>query len=132
VGQPWDADAGTDGEIGTRAGRHDDADDLVTGHDRVVNARQLVVDDVQVGAADRTRRHAHAHLAGTGHGQCTFGRNERTARLFEDHRQHWRTIPGVRRLLHFAAQAARHDPLIQRGREPAQPPGDASGRPDQQ
>jgi hypothetical protein len=52
-GEPLDA--GADGL--------DDAHDLVAGHDRSAEVRQLAVDDVEVRPADSTREDADLHLA---------------------------------------------------------------------
>ena len=47
------------------AGPVDDADDLVTGHDRQTRIRQLAVDDVQVGPADAAGLDADQDLTGS-------------------------------------------------------------------
>ena len=71
-----------------RAERLDLADDLVAEDERQLRARQLAVDDVQVGAADAAREHAEEHLPGrrrrVGHLRCF----ERLARQAQQHGLH--------------------------------------------
>ena len=63
VTQPGNADPRARWRVRAGPAGIDDPDDLVPGHDRMADAGQFIVDDVQVGAADGARRHAHAQLA---------------------------------------------------------------------
>jgi hypothetical protein len=67
---------------------HHAAYHLVTGHDAGAPARQVAVDDVQVGAADPAGQHLEEHLmlAGLRHGQ--FHRGKRLAWPGYSHCQH--------------------------------------------
>src|SRR2546430_1261233 len=44
----------------------DDADDLVSGHERKIMNGQLAVDDMEVCPTDAARAHFHEHVAGQG------------------------------------------------------------------
>ena len=95
VAEPGDADAPADGERGGAgaAGQHL-AHDLVAGDQGQLGMRQLAVDDVQVGAADRAGLDPHQDLARAGDGVGELGRAQWLAGGVEDHGEHDGTIVG--------------------------------------
>ena len=95
VAEPGDADPPADGERGgARAAGQHLAHDLVAGDQRQLGVRQLAVDDVQIGAADRAGLDPHQDLARAGDGVGEPGRAQRLARGVEDHGEHDGTIAG--------------------------------------
>src|SRR5438876_831611 len=56
--------------------RLDGADDLVAGHHRQAGHRQLAVDEMEVGAADRAGAHPQPHLAGARLGRLALLGNQ--------------------------------------------------------
>jgi hypothetical protein len=67
MAEPRHADAPTDAVRGhTRPECVNDADNLMTGHDRQARIRQLAIHDVQVRATDATGLDAQANLARAG------------------------------------------------------------------
>src|SRR5919198_1984892 len=77
---------------------HHRADDLVPDHERKLPVRQLSVDDVEVGTADRTGLHRDKELALFGLGLRQLGRPQRLARLGQHHRAQLANAPGEARL----------------------------------
>lgn len=64
VAEPRHADAVSQRQARDAIAQHRDrTDDLVAGHDRIVNVGQLVVDDMQIGAADAAGTDLDQHLS---------------------------------------------------------------------
>ena len=80
---------------GFRTARLHDADDLVPEDERELRLRELAVENVEVGPADRAGRDAEEHLAGTRDRVGNVRGPERTARNVEKHRLH-RGLPRTR------------------------------------
>ena len=95
MAEPGDADAPADRERGGAgaAGQHL-AHDLVAGDQGQLGVRQLAVDDVQIGAADRAGLDPHQDLARAGDGVGEPGRAQWLAGSVEDHGEHDGTIVG--------------------------------------
>ena len=70
------------------AHRGDDADDLVSRHERQLGLRQLAIDDMQIGAAHRARADLDQDLARARLGGRNLSRAERLPLGMKDHRFH--------------------------------------------
>ena len=66
----------------------DASDNLVSGNERKLGVRQVAVDHVEIGAADRARRDFDKHLAATGTRHLPLNRPEGMASSLEHHRLH--------------------------------------------
>ncbi len=87
--QPGNPDPLTDTEVlDSGADLSDPADNLVTDDERQLRVWQFAIDDVQIRAANRARRHAHEQLAraSTRHGH--FDTLERPTDGGKNHRTH--------------------------------------------
>jgi hypothetical protein len=68
------------------------SDNLVSGNERKLGVRQVAVDHVEIGAANRARRDFDKHLAGTGTRHPPLNQPERMASSLEHHRLHASTF----------------------------------------
>ena len=65
-----------------------DPDDLVARDERQLRARELAVDDVEIGPADTTGLHLQQHLTGAGDRAVDPGELERRSRRLKHHGLH--------------------------------------------
>jgi hypothetical protein len=72
---------------------HGPPDNLVPGKERKLGVRQVTVDHMKVGAADRARRNFDKHLAGTETRRLPLNQPEGIASSFEHHRLHGIGLP---------------------------------------
>jgi hypothetical protein len=87
--KPRDTDAGSLREaISTTSAPNNPPDDLVARHQRQRRIGQLAVDQVQIGAADRTSLDAQQYFAWPRRRLRPDGEAERLSRSFQDHRAH--------------------------------------------
>lgn len=64
------------------------SDNLVSGNERKLGVRQVAVDHVEIGAANRACPDFDKHLAGTGTRHLPFNQPERMTSSLEHHRLH--------------------------------------------
>src|SRR3954465_2080966 len=88
--QPWDADAIARSKSRVAGCLDDGSHDLVAKYQWQLRLRELAVDDVQVGPADRARCHPDQQLTVSGHRHrnFTFSQLDSGAGMLQQHRVH--------------------------------------------
>ena len=91
--EPADADALPDcPAMNLRSNRVDDADHLMAGNARILDAGKKALDGDEIAVADAAGLHADAHLAGARLGHLALHRLELPPDLRDDHRAHLRHV----------------------------------------
>ena len=71
------------------------ADNFMAEDERQFRIRQFAIDDMEIGAADRARRHPHEHLTGGRVRRWHLRAFERSTRRLEKHRAHIKKGPAL-------------------------------------
>ena len=109
--EPWNSDTLTNRKFFcARSNCFDAPDNLVSGDQRQFRIRQFAIDNVQIGATNRARAHAHEQLSRLGVWLRDIAQHERLPRFLEDHRAHLDLLCKIRphRLASVRALRRRH------------------------